>query len=101
MVQRSRVSSVREIETALSRTAESLALALVRHYRVALEPEAMAFLQRQYGAREATLQMLTNVNLDRAETANVSYLSMAPPAVGTPHRQWYRALVRARRHLEK
>ena len=61
----------------------------------------MAFLQRQYGAREATLQMLTNVNLDRGETPNVSYLSMAPPAVGTPHRQWYRSLVRARRHLEK
>ncbi|WIX34529.1 hypothetical protein QO259_07735 [Salinicola sp. JS01] len=92
---------VREIETDLSRTAESLALALVRHYRVALEPEAMAFLQRQYGAREATLTMLTNVNLERSETPNVSYLSMAPPAVGTPHRQWYRALVRARRHLEK
>jgi len=92
---------VREIETDLSRTAESLALALVRHYRVALEPEAMAFLQRQYGAREATLQMLTNVNLDRVETANVSYLSMAPPAVGKPHRQWYRALVRARRHIDK
>ncbi|NRB56193.1 MAG: hypothetical protein HRU39_09480 [Salinicola sp.] len=92
---------VREIETDLARTAESLALALVRHYRVALEPEAMAFLQRQYGAREATLQMLTNVNLERGETPNVSYLSMAPPAVGTPHRHWYRALVRARRHLEK
>ncbi|WP_232825250.1 MULTISPECIES: hypothetical protein [Salinicola] len=92
---------VREIEIDLSRTAESLALALVRHYRVALEPAAMAFLQRQYGAREATLTMLTNVNLERSETPNVSYLSMAPPAVGTPHRQWYRALVRARRHLEK
>jgi len=51
--------------------------------------------------QEATLQMLTNVNLDRGETPNVSYLSMAPPAVGTPHRQWYRSLVRARRHLEK
>lgn len=91
---------VREIETDLSRTAESLALALVRHYRVALEPEAMAFLQRQYGAREATLTMLTNLNLERSETPSVSYLSLAPPAVGTPHRQWYRALVRARRHLE-
>ncbi|GHB08347.1 hypothetical protein [Salinicola rhizosphaerae] len=92
---------VREIETDLSRTAESLALALVRHYRVALDPAAMAFLQRQYGAREATLTMLTNLNLERGDSPTVSYLSLAPPAVGTPHRQWYRALVRARRHLEK
>nr|WP_286009652.1 hypothetical protein [Salinicola sp. S1-1-2] len=92
---------VREIETDLSRTAESLALALVRHYRVALEPAAIDFLKRQYGAREATLNMLTNLNLERSETPNVSYLSLAPPAVGSPHRQWYRALVRARRHLEK
>ncbi|WP_110665010.1 hypothetical protein [Salinicola halophilus] len=94
-------SMVREIETDLSRTAESLALALVRHYRVALEPAAIDFLKRQYGARDATLTMLTNVNLERSEPANVSYLSLAPPAVGSPHRQWYRALVRARRHLDK
>ncbi|WP_110687435.1 hypothetical protein [Salinicola aestuarinus] len=94
-------SMVREIETDLSRTAESLAVALVRHYRVALEPAAIDFLKRQYGARDATLTMLTNINLERSEPANVSYLSMAPPAVGTPHRQWYRALVRARRYLDK
>lgn len=94
-------SMVREIEVDLSRTAESLALALVRQYHVALEPAAIEFLKRQYGARDATLTMLTNVNLERSDTPNVSYLSLAPPAVGTPHRQWYRALVLARRHLDK
>ncbi|SOC55320.1 hypothetical protein SAMN05421509_10582 [Chromohalobacter canadensis] len=91
-------SMVREVDTELSRAAESLALALVRHYRVELEPAAIEFLKRQYGARDSTLQMLSNINLTgRSDARNVSFLSHRPPAVGTPHRDWYRALVRARR----
>lgn len=91
-------SMVREVDTELSRAAESLALALVRHYRVELDPAAIEFLKRQYGARDSTLQMLSNINLTgRSDARNVSFLSHRPPAVGTPHRDWYRALVRARR----
>ena len=91
-------SMVREVDTELSRAAESLALALVRHYRVELEPAAIEFLKRQYGARDSTLKMLSNINLSgRGDSRNVSFLSHRPPAVGSPHRDWYRALVRARR----
>ncbi|GAB2801403.1 hypothetical protein GCM10027040_31410 [Halomonas shantousis] len=92
---------VKEIDVDLSRTAESLALALVRRYRVDLEPAAIEFLSRQYGAREATLRMLSNLSSTRNEVRNVSYLSQRPPAVGAPQRDWYRALVQARRHLDR
>ena len=53
---------VKEIDVDLSRTAESLALALVRHYRVDLDPAAKRFLIAQYGARETTLNMLSTAN---------------------------------------
>ncbi|MHB0774019.1 hypothetical protein [Halomonas sp. WWR20] len=93
---------VKEIDSDLSRTAESLALALVRRYRVELEPNAIEFLSRQYGAREATLRMLSNLSSHtRTEARNISYLSQRPPAVGAPQRDWYRALVQARRHLNR
>ncbi|SHF63128.1 hypothetical protein SAMN02745148_03151 [Modicisalibacter ilicicola DSM 19980] len=92
---------VREIDVDLSRTAESLAVALVRHYRVELDPGAQTFLINQYGAREATLNMLSNYlsNTSRGDTRNVSYLSQRPAVVNAPHRDWYRALVQARRAL--
>ncbi|WP_048306935.1 hypothetical protein [Halomonas sp. PR-M31] len=93
---------VREIDVDLSRTAESLALALVRHYRVELDPEAKTFLIKQYGARETTLNMLSNYlsNTAGSEIRNVSYLSQRPAAVSAPNRDWYRALVQARRALK-
>lgn len=92
---------VKEIEVDLSRPAEQLALALVRHYHVELEPEAIDFLVQHYGAREATLTMLSNYHASHAgtDTPNISYLSQRPPMVGKPHRDWYRALVKARRAL--
>ena len=92
---------VKEIDVDLSRTAESLALALVRHYRVELDPAAKAFLIDQYAARETTLNMLSNylASHSRGETRNISYLSQRPPAVNAPPRDWYRALVQARRAL--
>ncbi|MFC0269442.1 hypothetical protein [Kushneria aurantia] len=89
---------VNEINDDLSRSAESLAIALVRHYHVALEPEAVKFLHRQYGARESTLNMLSNID-QHAMHRNVSMLSQRPPSVGNVPRRWYRALVRARRAL--
>ncbi|MFD2190092.1 hypothetical protein [Pistricoccus aurantiacus] len=92
---------VKEIEVDLSRSAEQLALALVRHYQVELEPEAIDFLIKQYGARKKTLNMLSNFHASHShkEIPNVSYLSQRPPAVGKPPRNWYRALVVARRAL--
>lgn len=90
---------VKEIKDDLSRSAESLAIALVRHYRVSLEPEAVAFLHHQYGARQNTLNMLSNID-QTAVHRNVSLLSQRPPGVGQVPRRWYRALVRARRTLD-
>ncbi|MCP1366340.1 hypothetical protein BIS06_14035, partial [Halomonas sp. BBD48] len=92
---------VKEIDVDLSRPAESLALALVRHYRVDLDPAAKDFLVSQYGAREATLNMLSNYlsQQSRSPAHPVSYLSQRPPVVNAPQRDWYRALVRARRAL--
>lgn len=91
---------VKEIDVDLSRSAESLALALVRHYRVALDPEAKHFLMSQYGAREATLNMLSNyLSSHSRHEPRVSYLSQRPHVVDAPHRNWYRALVQARRVL--
>lgn len=92
---------VKEIDVDLSRTAESLALALVRHYRVDLDPAARQFLIRQYGARESTLDMLVNYQSShpRSEVRSVSYLSQRPTVVSAPRRDWYRALVQAKRAL--
>ncbi|WP_136064869.1 hypothetical protein [Modicisalibacter radicis] len=91
---------VKEIDVDLSRTAESLALALVRHYRVDLDPAAKRFLIDQYGAREATLNMLSNYQASQyRDSRNVSFLSQRPPAVSPPRRDWYRALVQAKRAL--
>lgn len=89
---------VREIDDDLSRTAESLAIALVRHYRVELEPLAIEFLRDTFGAREATLNMLSNYQ--PADHHPVSYLSNRPPLIQTANRDWYRALVQARRALD-
>lgn len=92
---------VKEIDVDLSRTAESLALALVRHYRVDLDPAAKRFLIAQYGARETTLNMLSNFQAShsRSDPRNISFLSQRPPAVSPPRRDWYRALVQAKRAL--
>lgn len=88
---------VNEVVDDLSRSAESLAMALVRHYRIELEPEAIAFLSSQYGARESTLNMVSKY--DERERRPVSYLSNRPPVIGATPRHWYRALVRARQAL--
>ncbi|MBZ9556604.1 MULTISPECIES: hypothetical protein [Modicisalibacter] len=92
---------VKEIDVDLSRTAESLALALVRHYRVDLDPAARRFLIKQYGARESTLDMLVNYQAShpRSEARSISYLSQRPTVVSAPRRDWYRALVQAKRAL--
>ncbi|GGX80979.1 hypothetical protein GCM10007160_05250 [Litchfieldella qijiaojingensis] len=94
---------VKEVDVDLSRSAEQLALALVRHYRVELEPAAIDFLTEQYGARESTLRMLSHYHAThpQGDPRNVSYLSQRPPAVGAVHRDWYRALVQARRALDR
>lgn len=90
---------VKEINDDLSRSAESLAIALVRHYRVTLDPEAVAFLHHQYGARQSTLNMLSNIDQTTMHR-KISLLSQRPPGVGQAPRRWYRALVRARRALD-
>lgn len=88
---------VNEVVDDLSRSAESLAMALVRHYRVELEQDAISFLSTQYGARENTLNMVSKY--DERERRPVSYLSNRPPVMGEMSRDWYRALVRARQAM--
>lgn len=87
---------VEEVENDLSRSAERLALALVRHYRVELAEEAQEFLITVYGARENVLQSILRTQaVDQG--SNVSLLSRRPPAVSRPKREWYRSLIHARR----
>ena len=86
-----------DVEQDMSRAAERLALALVRHYRVDLTEEAREFLQNTYGARRQVLDMLAQNNA--SEQAPYCLLSVRPAAVLAPKMEWYRALVRARRVL--
>lgn len=90
---------VKEVEEDLSRSAESLALALVRHYQVELEPAAIDFLCQQYGARRGTLEMLSNYEHNPERRINLSRQRM-PPLGRTP-RRWYQALVVARQVSEQ
>ncbi|MGJ8513352.1 hypothetical protein [Carnimonas bestiolae] len=90
---------VKELEDDLSRSAESLALALVSHYKVELPEDAKDFLSRQYGARREVLGQLSANQLTRQQRPEVNNERM-PPLGRTP-RHWYRALVLARRILEE
>nr|WP_284732672.1 hypothetical protein [Larsenimonas rhizosphaerae] len=91
------VAMVKSIESDLSRSAESLALALVRHYGVPLDDGAIEFLIEHYQAREATLNMIAGSHSN--DRPQVSLLTHRPPVTGKRPRRWYRALVRARRIL--
>ncbi|EHQ52678.1 hypothetical protein ECTPHS_08306 [Ectothiorhodospira sp. PHS-1] len=86
-----------EVEQDMSRAAERLALALVKHYRVRLTDAARDFLIETYGARPQVLSMISQSHLD--EMPRISLLSLRPPVVPSPRRDWYRSLVRARRVL--
>ncbi|MCG5501992.1 hypothetical protein [Ectothiorhodospira lacustris] len=86
-----------EVEQDMSRAAERLALALVKHYRVRLTDAAREFLIETYGARPQVLSMISQSHLD--EMPRISLLSLRPPVVSSPRRDWYRGLVRARRVL--
>lgn len=79
----------------LSVAAERLALALVKHYRVELGEEAVAFLRDTYHARESRLNMLNQFAKPRER--KISYLNLRPPVVSAPKRDWYKALIEARR----
>ncbi|MBB1488513.1 hypothetical protein [Oceanospirillum sediminis] len=78
-----------------SGAAERLALALVKHYRVELSEEAIAFLRDNYHARESRLNLINQYSSNRER--NVSYLNLRPPVVVAPKREWYLALIEARR----
>lgn len=88
---------VSEVRDDLSRSAESLALALVRHYRIELEDDTIDFLHRHYGARRNMLTLVSKH--DERQRRPVSLLSQGLPSIGPPSRLWYRALVRARQVL--
>ena len=79
----------------LSVAAERLALALVKHYRVDLGEDAIAFLRDTYHARESRLNMLNQFAKPRER--KISYLNLRPPVVAAPKRDWYKALIAARR----
>ncbi|MBK1673609.1 hypothetical protein CKO35_09875 [Ectothiorhodospira shaposhnikovii] len=86
-----------DVEQDMSRAAERLALALVKHYRVRLTDAARDFLIETYGARPQVLSMISQSHVE--EMPRISLLSLRPPVVPTPRRDWYRSLVRARRVL--
>ncbi|GLR62674.1 hypothetical protein [Marinospirillum insulare] len=88
----------REVQQDMSHAAERLAVALVKHYRVDLTEEARDFLVDTYGARPQTLEMLSNYETSSVNTP-VSFLSLRPPLVVAPKRDWYRALIKARQEL--
>lgn len=79
----------------LSIAAERLALALVKHYQVNLEEEAIIFLRDTYQARESRLNMINQYSANKER--KISYLTLRPPAVAAPKRGWYTALIDARR----
>lgn len=91
---------VNEVDNDLSRAAEQLALALVRHYRVELSAEALNFLSEVYGARNQVLQSIMRTR-KADHGSQVTLLSRRPPAVPRPKREWYRSLVQARRIMHR
>ena len=88
----------REVQQDMSHAAERLAVALVKHYRVDLTEEARDFLIDAYGARLQMLEMLSNYETNTINSP-VSFLSLRPPLVVAPKREWYRALIKARQEL--
>lgn len=86
-----------DVEQDMSQASERLALALVRHYRVELTPEACDFLHRTYGARLEVLNMLAQNQPQ--ESAPYCLLSVRPAVVPSPRMDWYRGLVKVRRIL--
>lgn len=89
-------AAVRDVEEDMSRAAEQLALALVRHYRVTLTETACRFLYDTYGARESVLDILRQ-HQSHEEPPSMSLLSTRPVVVPRPRLRWYRSLVHARR----
>ncbi|HKM15009.1 MAG TPA: hypothetical protein VJY63_03665 [Marinospirillum sp.] len=87
-----------EVQQDMSHAAERLAVALVKHYRVDLTEEARDFLIDAYGARLQMLEMLSNYETNTINSP-VSFLSLRPPLVVAPKREWYRALIKARQEL--
>lgn len=88
----------RELKRDLSRAAERLAVALVKHYRVELTETARDFLATTYGARDSVLSTIARTQSD--QLPRVSLLSTRPPHVPPPRRGWYRSLVHARQLLQ-
>ncbi|MFW6379838.1 MAG: hypothetical protein ACOCZF_00340 [Halorhodospira sp.] len=88
------------VEEDLSRSAEQLAVALVRHYQVELTEAARDFLATTYGARPQVLATLSRSQQTGELGGQVSLLSRRPTPVPLPRRDWYRSLIRARRSLQ-
>lgn len=82
----------------LGKTAERLASALVRHYRVELSEKSMAFLNKNYGANMDTLRILAGYS-EPVPAVPVSQLRSRPPSLPPLDESWSRQLRRARRLL--
>lgn len=89
----------KEMVDDMSRSAHSLAVALVKHYQITLEPEAIDFLCDQYGADRQALEILGS-NTSRAVARSLNAPSHTLPPIGSTPRPWYRALVQAKQVLE-
>jgi len=87
----------KDVQEDMSRAAEHLALALVRHYHVRLTDDACRFLHNTYGARRSVLDIL--MAHDTTDLPTQSPLSTRPAMVPGAHRKWYRTLVLARREV--
>lgn len=87
----------KEMQQDLSQAAEHLAVALVKHYRVDLTKDAQDFLINHYNARPQMLEMLSNYEI--SDNNPISFLSLRPPVIAAPKREWYKALIEARKEL--
>lgn len=92
-------SMAREVQQDMRHAAERLAVALVRHYRVDLTEDARRFLIDTYDARPQMLELLANHDTGSLGAPPVSFLSLRPPLVAAPRREWYKALIKARQEF--
>lgn len=89
-----------EVDQRLDFAAEELARVLNFHYKVELTDESRDFLHDTYGARLDVLQTLTGFEATSIDGPK-SYLERRPLVLDQPKRDWYKALITARKVLQK
>jgi len=91
---------VREVRDDRGVLAESLALALVRHYGLLLDERAIEFLNQSYGANRDVLRRLAQLPLARP-VAPSCRIDAGPPPLPRDGASWQRQLKKAQNLLER